>query len=55
MDLNEQRVQAGELELQFQVDPFARRCLLEGVDELGYLASFEARIAEYESVRGVTR
>ncbi|HWQ07779.1 MAG TPA: 3-isopropylmalate dehydratase small subunit [Holophaga sp.] len=33
----------------FPVDPFRRRCLLLGVDELGYLLQFEAEIAVYEA------
>jgi 3-isopropylmalate/(R)-2-methylmalate dehydratase small subunit len=33
----------------FLVDPFARQCLLSGVDELGYLLSLEPRIGEYEA------
>jgi 3-isopropylmalate/(R)-2-methylmalate dehydratase small subunit len=33
----------------FPVDPFARQCLLSGVDELGYLLSLEPRIGEYEA------
>jgi 3-isopropylmalate/(R)-2-methylmalate dehydratase small subunit len=32
----------------FVVDAFARRCLLDGVDELGYILGFEKRIAAYE-------
>ena len=32
----------------FEVDPFARACLLQGVDELGYILSHEAQIAAYE-------
>ena len=32
----------------FTVDPFARHCLLEGIDELGYILQHEAAIAEYE-------
>ena len=35
----------------FPVDPFARQCMLEGVDQLGYLAGLEARIAAYERTR----
>ena len=34
---------------EFRVDPFARHCLLNGVDELGFLLSEEAAIAAYES------
>ena len=33
----------------FQVDPFARHCLLNGVDELGFLLGEEEAIATYES------
>lgn len=32
----------------FPVDPFRKRCLLLGVDELGYLLQFEREIADYE-------
>jgi 3-isopropylmalate/(R)-2-methylmalate dehydratase small subunit len=34
---------------QFTINPFARTCLLNGVDELGYLLSFEEQISAYES------
>ena len=33
----------------FAVDPFARHCLLNGVDELGFLIGQDAAIAAYES------
>jgi 3-isopropylmalate/(R)-2-methylmalate dehydratase small subunit len=33
----------------FVVDPFARHCLLNGVDELGFLLAQDAAIAAYES------
>jgi 3-isopropylmalate/(R)-2-methylmalate dehydratase small subunit len=32
----------------FSLDPFARHCLLHGVDELGYLLGFEDRITAHE-------
>jgi 3-isopropylmalate/(R)-2-methylmalate dehydratase small subunit len=32
----------------FAIEPFARYCLLNGVDELGYLLAQEDRIAAYE-------
>ena len=38
----------GGKKVGFPIDPFAKRCLIEGVDELGYILSLEARIAEYE-------
>jgi 3-isopropylmalate/(R)-2-methylmalate dehydratase small subunit len=33
----------------FPVDPFAQHCLLNGIDELGYILSFEKRIEEHEA------
>jgi len=34
--------------VHFPVDAFAKTCLLEGVDELGYIQRFAERIAEHE-------
>ena len=34
---------------QFPLDPFGRHCLLNGVDELGFLLEHESAIDEYES------
>jgi 3-isopropylmalate/(R)-2-methylmalate dehydratase small subunit len=34
----------------FPIDSFAKTCLLKGVDQLGYLLSFEKQIAAYESI-----
>jgi len=39
----------GDEDLPFDVDPFARRMLLEGTDEIGYLLRREAVIAAYEA------
>ena len=33
----------------FPIDPFNKACLLNGVDELGYIMGFEKEIAAYES------
>ncbi len=41
----------GGVSVPFTVDDFARRCLLEGLDELGYLQSFATRIEAYEKQR----
>jgi 3-isopropylmalate/(R)-2-methylmalate dehydratase small subunit len=35
----------------FPIDPFAKRCLVQGVDELGYLLSHAAKVAAYEAAR----
>ncbi len=37
----------------FEVDGFARQCLLDGVDQLGYLQSLEPEIDAYESARAL--
>jgi 3-isopropylmalate/(R)-2-methylmalate dehydratase small subunit len=37
--------------VQFPIDPFAKRCLLEGVDELGYILQQSAAIESYEQRR----
>ena len=34
--------------VSFPIDPFARYCLLNGVDELGFLLQQDAKIAAYE-------
>jgi 3-isopropylmalate/(R)-2-methylmalate dehydratase small subunit len=34
---------------EFPLDPFARHCLLNGVDELGFLLEQESAIADYET------
>src|SRR5207244_2566716 len=35
----------------FPIDEFRKKCLLHGVDELGYLLGMQERIAEYERRR----
>ncbi|HTS28982.1 MAG TPA: 3-isopropylmalate dehydratase small subunit [Bryobacteraceae bacterium] len=37
--------------VQFPVDSFSRHCLVEGVDELGYILQQEPAIAAYEAAR----
>ncbi len=34
--------------ISFPIDAFVKRCLLDGVDELGYILGLEGRIEEYE-------
>lgn len=38
--------------VSFPIDGFSKTCLLRGMDELGYLMSFEKQIAMYEAVNG---
>jgi 3-isopropylmalate/(R)-2-methylmalate dehydratase small subunit len=37
---------------RFPIDPFARRCLLDGVDQLGYLLAADSEIASFERHHG---
>ena len=39
----------GQPPLKFPIDPFARTCLLDGVDELGYLQKFAQQAEAYEA------
>lgn len=36
----------------FEIDSFSRHCLMEGVDEMGYLAAQDDAISEYEAGHG---
>jgi 3-isopropylmalate/(R)-2-methylmalate dehydratase small subunit len=40
--------------VKFPIDQFAKNCMLEGVDELGYILQQEAAIAKYEAGRVLT-
>jgi len=49
VNLAEQKLILGDgREVQFPVDEFSKTCLLEGVDELGYILGLESDIAAYE-------
>jgi 3-isopropylmalate/(R)-2-methylmalate dehydratase small subunit len=39
--------------VSFPIDPFSKTCLLKGVDQLGYIMSFENEIAAYEQQNGI--
>ncbi len=51
VDLEETTVRFGNHECKFKVDPFARTCLMEGVDQLGFLQSQMDKIESYEAAR----
>ncbi len=42
-------------DFRFPIDGFAKSCLLNGTDELGYLLRFENKIAEYEQSHAVKK
>lgn len=52
VDLEAQKISlpSGE-SASFDINPFSKRCLIDGVDELGYLLSFVDRIAAHEEAR----
>ena len=39
--------------MTFPIDGFAKSCLLNGVDELGYLLGFEQEISAYEKINRI--
>ncbi len=39
----------------FPIDAFSRNCLLNGVDELGYLQGFAAKVEAWERAHGLAR
>lgn len=57
VDLVEQRLQLPDgtpdgMTVPFPMDAFAKRCLLEGMDQLGYLLSHDPAIARFEGGQG---
>ena len=55
IDLESCSLAFGDARVSFPIDPFARRCLLEGVDELGFLMVQDDAIAAYEKEGGCAR
>jgi 3-isopropylmalate/(R)-2-methylmalate dehydratase small subunit len=53
VDLEEQSVKVGDLSFHFEMDPFERRCLLDGLDDIGLSLSHEPAISAYEAKRPV--
>jgi len=50
IDLESQTVTLPDgLEVSFQIDPFSKTCLLKGVDQLGYIMSFDGEISAFEN------
>jgi len=49
VDLASQTVSFPAGSFTFNIDPFNKSCLLNGVDELGYIMGFEKEIAEFEA------
>jgi 3-isopropylmalate/(R)-2-methylmalate dehydratase small subunit len=52
VDLQQQFIElAGGHRYHFQLDPFARNCLLQGTDPLGFLLGYKAVISNFEEAR----
>lgn len=52
IDLDAQKiVLAEEYQANFSIDPFSKKCLLEGMDPLGYLLNHREKILEFELKR----
>ena len=49
VDLESQTLSFPHGSVTFPIDPFNKACLLNGVDELGYIMGFEKEIAEFEA------
>ena len=49
LEAQELRLPGGEA-IAFEIDGFARRMILDGTDELGYLLGLEERLAAYEAL-----
>ncbi len=52
VDLESQTLSFPNGSVEFPIDPFNKTCLLHGTDELGYIMSFENKIAEFEQRQG---
>lgn len=51
VDLGSQTITWPGGRASFTIDPFARTCLLQGVDELGYILKHESAITAFEKAR----
>ena len=51
VDLASQTLSCPNGSVTFPIDPFNKTCLLNGVDELGYILGFEKQIEEFENSR----
>ena len=53
IDLASQTLSFQNDSVTFPIDPFNKTCLLNGVDELGYLLNFEKEIAAFEATHSL--
>jgi len=48
VDLTKQEVQAGNKSYKFEIDPFRKNCLIEGLDDIGLTLKKEEKITNFE-------
>ncbi|MBE2893525.1 3-isopropylmalate dehydratase small subunit [Spirabiliibacterium falconis] len=48
IDLEQQTVSVGEMVYHFELDPFRKHCLINGLDNIGLTLQHEQAIADYE-------
>lgn len=48
VDLPEQQIKAGNKVFNFEIDPFRKKCLLEGLDDIGLTLEKSPKIATFE-------
>ena len=51
VDLQSQQVRGEGFSYRFEIDPFARECLLQGLDEIALVERHDKEISAYESQR----
>jgi 3-isopropylmalate dehydratase small subunit len=51
VDLPSQTIKAGNHEFRFDLDSFRKRCLLEGLDDIGLTLTKKAAINSFETQR----
>ena len=49
IDLNEEKIVYGNNELKFEVDPFKKKCLLEGLDDIALSLKKSEKIEKFEN------
>ena len=48
IDLNEEKIIFGNSEIKFDIDPFKKKCLLEGLDDISLSLAQKEKIANFE-------
>lgn len=55
IDLPQQTVNCDSFSATFEIDPFRKKCLLEGLDDIGLTLQNEDKIAQYEREHGIAQ